>query len=110
MNFSGEDRKHGSCKNEWRVGGKLLRASLRCPMPFSLRPFRRLPEERFGSYHAGPFQGQGTVWNFRVPAGFSGGLPCDQRILVPEAEFCWSREQKFVVENVMVEPHSHARL
>ena len=33
-------------------------------MPFSIRPFRRFPISCPMTYHAGPFQGQGTVWNF----------------------------------------------
>jgi hypothetical protein len=32
-------------------------------MPFSIRPFRRVPVQCSVMYHAGPFQGQGTVWN-----------------------------------------------
>ena len=33
-------------------------------MPFSIRPYRRFPVHCAVTYHAGPFQGQGTVWNF----------------------------------------------
>lgn len=33
-------------------------------MPFSIRPFRRSPVQCPVTYNAGPFQGQGTVWNF----------------------------------------------
>ncbi len=32
-------------------------------MPFSIRPFRRFPVHCSVTYHVGPFQGQGTVWN-----------------------------------------------
>ena len=32
-------------------------------MPFSIRPFRRFPVQCPVSYNAGPFKGQGTVWN-----------------------------------------------
>jgi hypothetical protein len=32
-------------------------------MPFSNRPFRRSPVQCSVTYHVGPFQGQGTVWN-----------------------------------------------
>jgi len=32
-------------------------------MPFVLRPFRRFPVQCSVTYNAGPFQGQGTVWN-----------------------------------------------
>ena len=32
-------------------------------MPFTLRPYRRFPVCCPVTYHAGPFQGQGTIWN-----------------------------------------------
>ena len=32
-------------------------------MPFSIRPSRRFPVQCAVTYNAGPFQGQGTVWN-----------------------------------------------
>jgi hypothetical protein len=32
-------------------------------MPFSIRPYRRFPIQCAVTYNAGPFQGQGTVWN-----------------------------------------------
>jgi hypothetical protein len=32
-------------------------------MPFSTRPYRRFPVQSSVTYNAGPFQGQGTVWN-----------------------------------------------
>ena len=38
-------------------------ASLRGPMSFLIRPFRRFPVQSSVSYNTGPFQGQGTVWN-----------------------------------------------
>jgi hypothetical protein len=37
-------------------------------------------------------------------------LPNEQRIVVPEAVVRWSRGQEFVVENVVIEPQTHARL
>ena len=40
-------------------------------MPFTLRPYRRFPVCCPVTYHAGPFQGQGTIWNLSVPAGTS---------------------------------------
>ena len=33
-------------------------------MPFLIRPFCRFPVYCAVTYHAGPFQGQGTIWNF----------------------------------------------
>ena len=47
-------------------------------MPFTIRPHRRFPVQCFVSYNAGPFQGQGTVWNhscmgWRFSAEWCGG-------------------------------------
>ena len=69
------------------------------PMPFSLRPFSRFPICTV-SYNAGPFQGQGTIWNFSCTGWRLSGdlpmrpgqtlsltvtLPNEQRIEIPEA-------------------------
>jgi hypothetical protein len=77
------------------------------------------------AYNAGLFQGQGTVWNLsRSGWCLSGDLPMlpgetlsltvtlpnEQRIEVPEAVVKWSRGQEFAVENLLMEPHIHARL
>jgi len=32
-------------------------------MPFLIRPHRRFPVLIAVTYNAGPFQGQGTIWN-----------------------------------------------
>jgi hypothetical protein len=32
-------------------------------MPISIRPFRRFSVQCLVTFNAGPFQGQGTVWN-----------------------------------------------
>ena len=32
-------------------------------MPFTIRPYYRFPVHRAVTYHAGPFQDQGIVWN-----------------------------------------------
>jgi hypothetical protein len=37
-------------------------------------------------------------------------LPNQQRIEVPEAVVRWSKGHEFAVENVAIEPHTHARL
>ena len=37
-------------------------------------------------------------------------LPNEQHILIPQAVVRWSRGQEFAVENVMIAPHTHARL
>jgi hypothetical protein len=92
-------------------------------MPFSIRPFRRFPVQGSVTYHAGPFQGQGTVWDLsRSGWRLSGDLPMrpgetlsltvtlpnEQCIEIPEAVVRWSRGQEFAVENVVIEPHQHA--
>jgi len=45
-------------------------------MPFSIRPYRRFPVQCFVTYNAGPFQGQGTIWNLSCTGWrLSGDLP-----------------------------------
>jgi hypothetical protein len=94
-------------------------------MPFSIRPFRRFPVQCSVTYNAGSFQGQGTVWNLSGTGWRLSGdlpmrpgetlsltvtLPNEQHIEVPEAIVRWSRGQEFAVENLAMEPHTHARL
>lgn len=94
-------------------------------MPFSIRSYRRFPVHCAVTYQAGPFQGQGTVWNLSCSGWRLTGdlpmrpgetisltvtLPNEQRIEVPEAVVRWSRGQEFAVETVRVEPHTQARL
>ena len=94
-------------------------------MPFSIRPYHRFPVQYSVTYNAGPFQGQGTVWNLSHSGWRLSGnlpmrpgetlslivtLPTEQRIEVPEGVVCWLRGQEFAVENRLVERHTHARL
>ncbi|HEV8328748.1 MAG TPA: PilZ domain-containing protein [Nitrospiraceae bacterium] len=94
-------------------------------MPFTIRRFRRFPVQCSVSYNAGPFQGQGTIWNLSCTGWRLSGdlpmrpgetlslivtLPNEQRIEVPEAVVRWSRGQEFAVENLVVERHTYARL
>lgn len=94
-------------------------------MPFSIRSYRRFPVQRPVTYHTGLFHGQGTVWNLSLRGlRLSGDLPMrlgetfsltvtlpnEQHINVPEAVVRWSRGQEFAVENLAMEPHTHARL
>ena len=94
-------------------------------MPFSIRPFRRFPVQCSVTYNAGPFHGQGTVWNLSCtgwrlsgdlpmrtgePLSLTVTLPNEQRIEIPEAVVRWSRGQEFAVETVAIEPHTQARL
>jgi hypothetical protein len=77
-------------------------------MPFSIRPFHRFPVQCAVTYNAGPFQGQGTVWNLSCTGWRLSGdlpmrpgetlsltitLPNAQRIEVPEAVVRRSRGQ-----------------
>jgi len=94
-------------------------------MPFSIRPFRRFPVQCAVTYNAGPFQGEGTVWNLSCSGWRLSGdlpmrlgerlsltvtLPNEQRIEVPEAVVRWSRGQEFAVENLAIRLHTRARL
>lgn len=46
------------------------------PMPFTVRLYQRFPVQCSVTYHAGPFQGQGTVWNLSCTGWrLSGDLP-----------------------------------
>jgi len=94
-------------------------------MPFVLRPFRRFPVQCAVTYHAGPFHGQGTVWNLSCTGWRLSGdlpmrpgealsltvtLPNKQRIVVPDAVVRWSRGQEFGIEMVETPKHTQARL
>jgi len=72
-------------------------------MPFSIRPYRRVSVQYSVTYNAGPFQGQGTVWNLSDSGWRLSGnlpmrpgetlslivtLPTEQRIEVPEGVVC----------------------
>jgi PilZ domain len=94
-------------------------------MPFSIHPYRRFPVQCSVTYNAGPFQGQGTIWNLSCTGWRLSGdlpmrpgetlsltvtLPNEQSILIPQAVVRWSRGQEFAVENMLIEPHAQARL
>jgi hypothetical protein len=94
-------------------------------MSFSIRPYRRFPVQCVVTYNAGPFQGQGTIWNLSCTGWrLSGNLPMrpgealsltvtlpnEQQITVSEAIARWSRGQEFAVETVSIEQHTQARL
>ena len=79
-------------------------------MPFVLRPFHRFPVQCAVTYNAGPFQGQGTVWNLScIGWRLSGNLPVrpgeaisltvalpnEQHIPIPVAITRWSRREEF---------------
>ena len=94
-------------------------------MPFTIRPFRRFPVQCAVTYNAGPFQGQGSVWNLSCtgwrfsddvpmrrgePLSLTVTMPNEQRIEIPGAVVRWSRGQEFAVEMVKIEQHTQARL
>ena len=94
-------------------------------MLFTIRPHRRFPVMCAVTYNAGPFQGQGTVWNLSCsdwrfsgdlpmqpgePLSLTVTLPNEQRIEIPEAVVRWSRGQEFAVENRLIERRTHTRL
>ena len=94
-------------------------------MPFSIRPFRRFPVQCSVTYNAGPFQGQGTIWNVSCTGWrLFGDLPMDQGkpFLSPSHSrmsnvsrcrkpwFDSRGRQEFAVENLAIQPHTRARL
>jgi PilZ domain len=94
-------------------------------MPFSIRPYRRAPEQCAVTYHAGPFQGQGTVWNLSLNGWkLSGDLPlrvgqtCSLTVNLPNQESLfvaaaivrWVRGQEYGLETLVVEMQTHSRL
>jgi hypothetical protein len=94
-------------------------------MPFALHSYRRFPVQCSVTYNAGPFQGQGTVWNLSSTGWRLSGdlpmrpgetlsltitLPNEQRIEVPEAVVRWSRGEEFAVENLAIKQHTRAQL
>ena len=94
-------------------------------MPFSIRPFRRFPVECSVTYNAGPFQGQGTVWNLS-PTGwrFSGNLPlrvgevCSLTVNLPTQETTyaaagivrWMRGEEYGVETLVIDDESREEM
>jgi hypothetical protein len=76
------------------------------------------------TYHAGPFQGSGTVWNLSCTGWRLSGdlpmrpgetlsltvtLPNEQHITVSEAIVRWSRGQEFAMETRSIAPQTQAR-
>jgi hypothetical protein len=94
-------------------------------MPFSIRAFRRFPVQCAVTYNAGPFQGQGTVWNLSCTGWRLSGdlpmrpgetlsltvtLPKQQSIVVAAAIVRWVRGQECGAETLVVEKQTHSRL
>jgi hypothetical protein len=77
------------------------------------------------TYHADPFQGQGTVWNFSLTGWKLSGdvplrvgqtcsltvnLPDQESIFVAAAIVRWVRGQEYGLETLEVEEQMHNRL
>jgi len=94
-------------------------------MPFSNRPSRRSPVQCSVTYHAGLFQGQGTVWNLSLNGWKLSGdvplrvgqtcsltvnLPNQPSIVVAAAIVRWVRGQEYGLETLVVEKQTQSRL
>ncbi|NOS77411.1 MAG: hypothetical protein HOP35_05650 [Nitrospira sp.] len=69
-------------------------------MPFSIRPYRRSPVQCFVTDNAGPFEGQGIVWNLSLSGlRLSGDLPIRHTtwgIAFPEPYLLTETENKII--------------
>jgi hypothetical protein len=94
-------------------------------MPFTLRLYQRFPVYGSVTYNAGPFQGQGTVWNLSLSGWKLSGdlplqvgqmcsltvnLPNEERIVVTAAIVRWVRGQEYGLETLAVEKQTHSRV
>ena len=94
-------------------------------MAFSIRHSRRSPVECSVTYHAGPVEGHGTVWNLSqngwklsgdVPlrvgetCSLTVNLPNQDRIVVTVAIVRWVRGQEYGLETLVVEKQMYSRL
>ena len=94
-------------------------------MIFSIHPYRRVPVQCSVTYNAGPFQGQGSVWNLSCTGWRLSGdlpmrpdeapsltvtLPNEQRITIPKSVVRWSTGQECAVESTVIARHTEARL
>ena len=101
------------------------RTTTEVPMPFLIRPYRCSPVECSVTYHAGPFQGQGTVWNLSLNGWKLSGdlplrvgqvcsltvnLPSQESLIVPAAIVRWVRGQEYGLETLVVEKQTQSRL
>ena len=94
-------------------------------MPFTLRLYQRFPVRCSVTYNAGPFQGQGTVWNVSLSGWKLSGdvplqvgqtcsltvnLPNEESVFVDAAIMRWVRGQEFGLETLAVEKGTHSRV
>ena len=90
-------------------------------MSFSIRPYRRFPVCCPVTYHAGLFEGQGTVWNLSLTGWrFSGDLPlrigevCSLTVNLPTHQCLyiaagivrWVRGEEYGVETLVMDDQS----
>jgi PilZ domain len=94
-------------------------------VPFTLRLYQRFPVHCSVTYNAGPFQGQGTVWNLSLSGWKLSGdlplqvgqmcsltvnLPNEESIIVTAAIVRWVRGQEYGLETLAVEKQTHSRV
>ena len=94
-------------------------------MAFTLRLYQRFPVQCPVTYNAGPFQGQGTVWNFSLSGWKISGdvplqvgqtcsltvnLPNQESIVVVAAIVRWVSGQEYGLETLAIEKQTHSRL
>ena len=94
-------------------------------MPFSIRPYRRFSVCCPVTYHAGPCESQGIVWNLSVNGLHLSGdlplrvgqtcpvtikLPNQPSVIVAAAIVRWVRGQEYGLETLVVEKLTHRRL
>ena len=94
-------------------------------MPFTLRLYQRFSVHCPVTYHAGLFQGQGSVWDFSligwklsgdVPlrvgqtCSLTVNLPNEESIVVAAAIVRWVRGQEYGLETLAIEKQTHSRV
>jgi hypothetical protein len=94
-------------------------------MPFLIRSSQRFPVQCTATYHAGSFQGQGTVRDFSLNGWKLSGdvplevgqtcsltvnLPDEECIVVTAAMVRWVRGQEFGLETLAIEKQTHSRV
>lgn len=94
-------------------------------MPFSIRPYRHFPVQCSVTYNAGPFRGQGTVWNLSCTGWrLSGDLPLQSEqtcpltvnlpnqpsLFVAAAIVRWVRGQEYDLETLVADTQTQSRV
>lgn len=94
-------------------------------MPFTIRPYRRIPVCCPVTYQTGDFEGHGTVWNCSMTGWrFSGNLPLREgeffsmtvtlpsarRVYIVTATVCWVRGEDYGAEAITMDDESREAL